>query len=105
MAKWWSVARQASRSSDSLDGCAAPLDFTSTVAQNPSGLLVAAQVDGLACSGLVDPSACLPRAERELFEDPSLLFPDGLGEVPQVVRYIAAGRREYAALVCAHLKS
>lgn len=105
VAKWWSLARQASQSGEYLDGLAAPLDFTNAVSLKPSGVLVASQVDGLVHSGLVDPSACLPHADRVLFDDPSLLFPDGLGETPQVVRYRGADRGEYAALVATQLRS
>ena len=105
VSKWWGLIRNASRSTDFLEGVAAPLTFAGIASATSGANLIASQVDGLGKCGLVDPASCLPTDVQQLFREPSRLFPDGLDGIPQVARYSCGARTEYASLVVAQLRS
>ena len=103
--KWWDLLRNASRSNDFMEGFGSPLSFDGCVTDAADAKLIAANVDGLSKSGRVDPSSCLPPEMQEMFSNPSTLFPNGVKDIPQVIRYTGGERVEYAALVVAQLRS
>ena len=102
--KWCGLIRR-DGAVDFMMGAETASSLWSSLESTAQASLVATQVDGLERSGLVDPSFCLPPDMLELFENPSLLFPEGLSCVPRVVRYTGGSRREYAALVRRQLKA
>ena len=103
--KWWGLIRRAGDSDDFLNGAAAASCMWNPLSSTTRTALVAARVDGLEHCGLVDPSFCLPDEMRELFNDPDLLFPEGVMSTPKVVRFTGGSRREYAALARQQLQA
>ena len=97
--------RHASRTSDFIDGFTTPLRSDDGLSATSDAALVAERVDGLARSGLVDPSYCLPQEISQLFDNPSRLFAGGLDGITQTVSYTRGNRSEYASLVVAQLRS
>jgi hypothetical protein len=105
LVKWFGMVVYASSSNDFLNGWVKPLAFSHGGSTTISVPLVAAQVDGLARCGMVDPMEHVPPEAHAILNDAAICFPHGVQEAPQRVNASCAARHEYSALVRAQLLS